>query len=173
MHKFIFVFTVVALLAWQGYTSWQLAMVRVAPQIFQQKLGEVAKKLAAAELLNRSLAAEKKATVQATERVTRAVAARAARNAGRNLTAVAAEVLPYIGVAATLSVTALDLHDACQTIKEINELHVSMGTEVIDENRVCGMTVPNANEVISDIKSVCRKSGVCKEEVPNHMHERP
>ena len=169
MRKFIFIFTVAALLAWQGYTSWQLAMARAAPQMLQDRLGEAVKKLAATELLNRALVAEKKATVQAAERVTRSVAARAAGNATRNLTSVVAEALPYVGVAAMLSVTAWDLHDACQTIKEINELHVSFGVEVVDETRVCGMTVPSAKEVKADIKSVCRKSGLCRDETPNNV----
>lgn len=47
---------------------------------------------------------------------------RLAKGVARNTAAIPAESVPCVGIGVTLSVTALDIHDACQAMAEINDL---------------------------------------------------
>ena len=75
------------------------------------------------------------------------------RNATRNSSSVLAESIPYLGVAVVLGVTALDLHDACQTLKDMNELNAAFEQAQEDPSKVCGLKVPNGAEVVAKIKA--------------------
>lgn len=55
------------------------------------------------------------------------LATRSLANATRNLSSIAAEAVPIAGVAVVIGVTAWDLHDACETLKDINELNTAFG----------------------------------------------
>lgn len=80
------------------------------------------------------------------------VRARIGKGIARSYAAIPAEAVPYIGIGVTLSVAALDLHDACQTMKEINELMKLLGQG--EENAdFCGMKTPTVPEVLSRMKT--------------------
>ena len=56
-----------------------------------------------------------------------------------------------------IAVTALDVKDGCDTVRDINEISKSLEIESIDdtENSVCGMKVPTADDIK---KTVTEKS---------------
>lgn len=70
------------------------------------------------------------------------LAARTVKGAVRNASGVLTEAIPYVGVAAMLAITAADLNDACDTMKDINALHDTIGLAPAEDNRVCGLSVP-------------------------------
>jgi hypothetical protein len=86
--------------------------------------------------------------------VSERIVKRVARNSAVNLASVAGEAVPYLGVALVVSVTAMDLKDGCDTARDVNEMLNILDAESIDDvsSEVCGMKVPSAEEVVSDIK---------------------
>lgn len=76
------------------------------------------------------------------DKATKGIARRAIRGAGRNVAAVPLEAVPVIGIATVIAVTALDVSDACATVREMQTLRVTSGVD--DEpqgwtEEVCGM----------------------------------
>ncbi|THD73242.1 hypothetical protein E7681_11095 [Thalassobius vesicularis] len=85
-------------------------------------------------------------------RIGRRTAAGAARNAG----SVVAEAIPFAGIAVVLGVTAWDLKDSCDTMKDLHELELAFvpGTEADPEaTEVCGLAVPSTEEVWAAVRS--------------------
>jgi hypothetical protein len=89
----------------------------------------------------------------AVQKVSKRLVARTAINATRNSSSIFAEAIPYVGVAVVLGVTALDLHDACETLKDMNELGNVFDHAPEDESKVCGIKVPSKADVIAKAKS--------------------
>lgn len=46
------------------------------------------------------------------------------------------------GVAVITTLTASDLYDDCQTLKDLNELNANFEHDKTDENTVCGIKFP-------------------------------
>ena len=57
------------------------------------------------------------------------VSARVARGAARNAGAVFAEAVPWVGAAAVIGFTALDLRDACATMEDLAALDEAAGPD--------------------------------------------
>lgn len=75
----------------------------------------------------------------------------------RNITALPAEVVPYLGVSVAIGVVALDVYDACQTMTDVNELLRMMGQG--EENAdLCGFKTPSKDQVIASMKTEWKKS---------------
>ena len=79
----------------------------------------------------------------ATIRIFRRTATRATRDVG----SLAAQSIPYIGIAALVGATVWDLKDSCDTVKDIQELKKAFKLKLDDENKVCGLEVPSVTEV--------------------------
>ena len=75
----------------------------------------------------------------------------------REKAALPAEAIPYIGVGVMLTITALDVYDACLTMKEINELLKSLG-QGEEKADFCGKKLPTLDEVLSDMRKDWRTS---------------
>jgi hypothetical protein len=86
------------------------------------------------------------------KKMSKRLATRAVVNATRNSSSIFAESIPYVGVAVVLGVTALDLRDTCETLKDMNELNTAFGLEPEDQTKVCGIAVPTKAEVVDKIK---------------------
>jgi hypothetical protein len=86
------------------------------------------------------------------------VGERLAKGVARSVGSVPAESVPYLGVGVILSMTALDLYDACQTMKEFNELLLKLGQGVESQEAVCGMKLPTKQEVVANLGATWRKS---------------
>ncbi|MEJ8846419.1 hypothetical protein [Variovorax rhizosphaerae] len=78
----------------------------------------------------------------AVKTVTSRVGRRLLMNSVRNVTSVAAEVVPFAGAAIVVAVTAWDVYDNCQTLKDLNELNVVFGHESREEKTIGGIKVP-------------------------------
>lgn len=80
------------------------------------------------------------------------LATRSAANATRNLSSVPAETIPFVGTAIVLAVTTWDLNDACETLKDLNELNEKFEHQPISHTKICGMKVPSQEDALSKIK---------------------
>lgn len=80
------------------------------------------------------------------------LATRSVINATRNLSSVPGEAIPIAGVAIVIGVTAWDLYDACETLKDLNELNSAFGHSQEDSTKVCGMKVPTKDQAMAQIK---------------------
>ncbi len=79
----------------------------------------------------------------ATRSFTEKLAKRTARNISINAASVGAEAIPFAGAAIVIGVTAMDIRDACETMKDLNTLNVSdFGQEGVNHHRVCGQELP-------------------------------
>ena len=100
--------------------------------------------------LKNRLAANKKAVSQITKRITRRITV----GVGRNITAAYAESIPVYGVAVIVGVTSWELYDACETIKDMDEMNKSMGIhDTVEKDKVCGVEIPSIKEIVKAIKS--------------------
>ena len=120
----------------------------------------IEKRRLALELANKKIAAEHaalksvaKQRVLAVRRISKGLARRSLANATRNVSAVAGEAVPFVGTAIIVGVTLWDVRDACQTMKDVNELNSAFGQEKEDHAKVCGMTVPSREQVLAQIKA--------------------
>jgi hypothetical protein len=67
----------------------------------------------------------------------------------------AAESLPAIGVTAIVGVTALELRDACEALKDVQELNLAFNpgsAPIEDASTVCSLEVPSADELRASVK---------------------
>ena len=119
------------------------------------------KRLADAETEAETLKSEKRQLVEKARDMTSQLRRRTVRAATRNASSVLAESVPYAGIAVMLAVTASDLHDACETMKEIERLHAAMGLETTETKDVCGMSVPSIKNVFGKLKKHCGKFKEC------------
>ena len=94
------------------------------------------------KLLSRSPTHVSAVRTEVSTRISKRVARRAVVNAGKNLSSLAGELVPIAGTAVILALTASDLYDDCQTLKDMNELGAAFDNENHDEATVCGMKVP-------------------------------
>lgn len=79
------------------------------------------------------------------------LATRTAANALRNVSSVTAQSIPVIGTGIVLAVTAWDIYDACETLKDINEVNAVFDQDRADQTAVCGMKVPTRVEVAAKV----------------------
>jgi len=77
------------------------------------------------------------------KRVSTKVVRRAVTNAVKNVSSFATEIIPGIGVAAIIALTASDLYDDCATLRDMNDLNSAFEQQKEDETLVCGMKVPS------------------------------
>jgi hypothetical protein len=79
------------------------------------------------------------------------LARRVFRNVSRNVSTMAGTSIPYIGVGVSVAMTALDIKDGCESLKELNEMNRAMNLEKENESHVCTMQVPAKEEVIAQV----------------------
>lgn len=87
---------------------------------------------------------------EAVVETTDTVSARAAKSAARETASMAGESLPYVGVAVIAGVTALEIQDLCQTIRDMNSLKRAFNPELEpseEELTVCSMAIPSRQEL--------------------------
>jgi hypothetical protein len=77
----------------------------------------------------------------------------------RNIAALPSKAAPVAGVTALVAFTTMDVYDACQTMKDFNELLVRLG-EGEENPDLCGKKVPSADEVKKSVKSVFEKKSI-------------
>lgn len=84
------------------------------------------------------------------------IARRTVSAATRNASSVVAESIPYFGIAVMLAVTAADLNDSCNTIKDLHALDVAIDPNKAfspDDSEICGLKVPTPEETWEQVKN--------------------
>lgn len=81
--------------------------------------------------------------IAATQNFTKRLASRVATGASRAAATAIPKSTPYVGTAIVVAITAYDLYDACETMKEISELKRELGLESEDPTKVCGLKPPS------------------------------
>ena len=85
--------------------------------------------------------------------VSKKIAARSAKAAARNLTSLAGEAVPILGTTLVVGITAWDIYDLCETMKDMNQINSALGIPLEDKQVVCGMKMPTKDQVMSDMKT--------------------
>ena len=97
------------------------------------------------------------ANAKALKEVAGTVRNRLTKGVARNTASIPAESIPYVGIGVALSMTALDIHDACSTMKDINSLLVLLG-QGEDKPDFCGTKLPTRDEVVASLKTNWKSS---------------
>lgn len=100
---------------------------------------------------------EKKLLADAVRSTSERIARRTATGASRNLAATFREAIPTIGIGVIVGATALELKDACDTMKELHELDVALDPSKANDaevTEVCGLKVPTAVEIWEKVKAI-------------------
>ena len=88
------------------------------------------------------------------------LASRTKRVAAKNIAAIPAESIPFLGVAVLIADTGYELYAACETVRELDQLYVELGMtdETPDDvmHSVCEPKLPDAGEAWD---GVVEKSG--------------
>jgi hypothetical protein len=92
------------------------------------------------------LAVQRTRVLATTARISRRIATDAIRNAG----AVIGEAVPWIGIGVVAGTTALEIKDACDSMRDLSELEaifVTQSPEMAARDQVCGIVVPTPDEL--------------------------
>ena len=85
--------------------------------------------------------------------MTKKIATRTSRSVVRSVAIIPAEAIPFIGPFTIVTVTGLEIKDACATMEDFRELNGLLDTgEDIDTGTVCGLDVPDLDTVIDKVK---------------------
>ena len=105
----------------------------------------------------------------AVRNTTRRVSHRYAKATARSTSSIAAESIPYLGIGVIVGVTALELHDACETMKDLHALDVAFNPGAAnDANEICGQAVPTKGEIVQSLKESPSKAwNAAKESLPD------
>ena len=116
-----------------------------------------AKELEDVHIKNRKLAQQLDTNGKQAKATVAAVHQRLAKGVSRNVAALPSESIPYLGLGVTLAVTSLDIYDACQTMKDFNDLLRMMG-QGEEKPDLCGQKVPTVDQVLASTKAEWRSS---------------
>lgn len=84
------------------------------------------------------------------------ISTRSRKSATREIGSMAGESLPWIGTAVIVGVTAMEIRDLCETIRDMNALKRAFNPDLepgSDEKTVCSMAVPSRDEVWAAAKA--------------------
>ena len=110
--------------------------------------------LSSNSLANKKIAFKgKKVPIQdAIQSTSKNIVTRAGAGAMRNLTTMAAQRFPLgVGISLMIGVTAWDIHDACQTTTELDEINKAINPEndfSIEVAKVCSLEIPSSEEIM-------------------------
>lgn len=131
------------------------------------KLASMSKELAAKELEIARLANPKvryrgleKAVKDVVHESAKKVATLTTRSITADISGMAGQAIPYVGAVAVVSLTAYDLHESCELMKELHELDLAFNPNVavVDSNDVCGLPVPTVGEILAAAKAAPGKA---------------
>jgi len=87
----------------------------------------------------------------ATRKFSASLARRLYRNASRHVNGMAAVAIPYVGAGVTAAMTALDIRESCEALRELNEMHRALQLEPENEAPVCAMQVGSREQIINQV----------------------
>lgn len=83
---------------------------------------------------------------------TQGIKRRALRTSTRSISSIAVEAIPYAGITAIVGVTAWEIKDLCDTVKDIEALNHSLNPDhlvIDDQDSVCSVTIPSKSEILA------------------------
>ena len=98
---------------------------------------------------------KKRSVKEAAEEVAQSVKKRVARSTTANVGSIAAEGIPYWGIAVNAATTALELKLACDSMKDMDEFLLATGTLAAEDSetgRICGIELPSAESIWARVK---------------------
>lgn len=96
---------------------------------------------------------QQKLVSEAVEDTSRRIADRTVSATGRNIAAMPGEALPWVGLFVVIAATSWELHDACETMKDVAALERAFDPNPeVDPDEVCGMHVPDAETLKQMVK---------------------
>jgi len=78
-----------------------------------------------------------------TSKIARRISKRTLRNISANLAAIPAESIPALGIGVIVAITAMDLHDACSDLKDMDQLTKlsGMNHDSTHTDKICGIDI--------------------------------
>jgi hypothetical protein len=120
-----------------------------------------------------SMSVQKQNLQKSIKKITSRISRRTVAGAVRNVGTTFGEAIPYVGVAVIVGVTSLELNDACNTVKDLNELEYELnikGASDADVSLVCGLEVPSKEEVWEKAKNSPKRVWDSAKESLNELH---
>lgn len=121
----------------------ELVVERTAKRKLRSELAESTAEVAALSTVNKA------AKLAANDAATK-ISKRTQKAAAREVAAMPAEALPWLGTAVIVSATTLELADMCATMKDMTTLQRALDPSFRapqEEAEVCGMQVPTRSEI--------------------------
>jgi hypothetical protein len=107
-------------------------------------------------LLTKNKALSESANVKANKakNVVSKITKRTIRNVSVNATSVVGEVVPFAGAAIVVGVTLMDIHDGCETMKDMDEMMATFGIDNDEggSDKVCGLSIPSKEEIMLSMR---------------------
>lgn len=119
---------------------------------------------------------KKKLLGEAVSDTTHRISRRTAAGASRNIASTFGEAVPMIGIAVVVGATVWEVKDACDTMKDLHELEVSLDPSKANDasvKEVCGMAVPSKQELIAMVKASPGKAWQKTKDVMPDLPEMP
>ncbi|MCG8429317.1 MAG: hypothetical protein MI754_18350 [Chromatiales bacterium] len=87
-------------------------------------------------------------------KISRGIARRTAKNIAIDMTSMIGKATPYLGIGLVVTSTAADVHDGCETVKDVNEILRTLDEDgtLEPDSEVCGIEVPSTDEIVQRIK---------------------
>lgn len=74
---------------------------------------------------------------------------RAGKSIARRLLALPGHAVPLLGATVAVGSATMDINDACDSLKELDELNQTVGVPPLNRAKVCGVVVPTADEILA------------------------
>jgi hypothetical protein len=81
------------------------------------------------------------------------MARRVVWNVSRHIAGMTGTAIPYVGAGVSVAMTAVDVQQGCESVKDLNAMNREMNLDTEDEAAVCGLSVPTKDQVIADVVS--------------------
>ncbi|MCW8868603.1 hypothetical protein [Marinobacter flavimaris] len=106
-------------------------------------------------------AASRRMKIARAKTLSRNITKRTARNVALNVSSVAVEAIPYLGIGMIVSVTIADVAAGCQNVRDTNEILSILDEAPLEEmeRKVCGASVPSVDQLKAKIDDVQRSLG--------------
>lgn len=79
------------------------------------------------------------------------LARRTYRGVARRVNGMPGMAIPYVGAGVTAAMTALDIREGCEALRELNEMNRAMQLEPEQEAPVCAMQVGSREEILNQV----------------------
>ncbi len=126
------------------------ASVKAAAQEVMNR--ELQTKYAALDQQLKTAQAKSAANAKVTKGMATRVKGRLVAAVSRSTASLAGKSLPAIGIAVSIGMTAYEVHDACETLKDINGV-LAVLNQAPEDQSICGEKVPSYKSVLESVRT--------------------